>query len=127
MSLAKSTIATIGSGVMAEAMIAGLLRGKQVAPHRIIATHPRADRRSELISTYGISTVEDNASAVEKADVVVLAIKPQSQSSDWTRFPARASRRHTSACPASGRARRTSSSAAAAQASPVCRPMQSAV
>ena len=77
MSLAKSMIATIGSGVMAEAMIAGLLRGKQVAPNRIIATHPRADRRSELISTYGISTAEDNASAVEKADVVVLAIKPQ--------------------------------------------------
>ncbi|HLB44249.1 MAG TPA: pyrroline-5-carboxylate reductase [Candidatus Limnocylindrales bacterium] len=67
----------MGSGVMAEAMIAGLLRGKQVAPNRIIATHPRADRRSELISTYGISTAEDNASAVEKADVVVLAIKPQ--------------------------------------------------
>ena len=77
MPLAKSTIATVGSGVMAEAMIAGLLRGKQVAPNRIIATHPRADRRRELISTYGISTVEDNASAVEKADVVVLAIKPQ--------------------------------------------------
>jgi len=77
MPLAKSTIATVGSGVMAEAMIAGLLRGKQIAPNRIIASHPRADRRSELISTYGISTVEDNASAVEKADVVVLAIKPQ--------------------------------------------------
>jgi pyrroline-5-carboxylate reductase len=62
---------------MAEAMIAGLLRGKQVAPNRIIASHPRADRRRELISTYGINTVQDNASAVEKADVVVLAIKPQ--------------------------------------------------
>jgi pyrroline-5-carboxylate reductase len=62
---------------MAEAMIAGLLRGKQVAPNRIIASHPRADRRRELIASYGISTVEDNASAVEKADVVVLAIKPQ--------------------------------------------------
>jgi pyrroline-5-carboxylate reductase len=77
MPLAKSTIATVGSGVMAEAMIAGLLRGRQVAPNRIIATHPRSDRRSELISTYGISTVEDNASAVQQADVVVLAIKPQ--------------------------------------------------
>jgi pyrroline-5-carboxylate reductase len=77
MTLAKSTIATIGSGVMAEAMIAGLLRGKQVEPNRIIASHPRADRRSELISSYGIGTVEDNASAVERADVIVLAIKPQ--------------------------------------------------
>jgi pyrroline-5-carboxylate reductase len=77
MSLDKSTIATVGSGVMAEAMIAGLLRGERVTPDQVIATHPRPDRRSELISTYGIRTVEDNASAVENADVIVLAIKPQ--------------------------------------------------
>jgi pyrroline-5-carboxylate reductase len=76
-SLANATIATVGSGVMAEAMIAGLLRGDQVDASQIIASHPRAERRSELISSYGIRTVEDNASAVEKADVVVLAIKPQ--------------------------------------------------
>ena len=77
MSLRDATIATVGSGVMAEAMIAGLLRGEQVAPDRIIASHPRRERRSELISSYAIRTVEDNASAVEHADVVVLAIKPQ--------------------------------------------------
>jgi pyrroline-5-carboxylate reductase len=77
MTLRESTIATVGSGVMAEAMIAGLLRAEQVAPDQIIASHPRAERRSELISSYGIRTVEDNASAVEHADVVVLAIKPQ--------------------------------------------------
>lgn len=62
---------------MAEAMIAGLLRGERVTPDQVIATHPRPDRRSELISTYGIRTVEDNASAVDQADVIVLAIKPQ--------------------------------------------------
>lgn len=77
MSLRDATIATVGSGVMAEAMIAGLLRSEAVAPERIIASHPRSDRRSELISSYGIRTVEDNASAVENADVIVLAIKPQ--------------------------------------------------
>ena len=77
MSLANSTIATVGSGVMAEAMIAGLIRGEQVAPDRIIASHPRADRREELVRSYAIRTVEDNVSAVEHADVVVLAVKPQ--------------------------------------------------
>jgi pyrroline-5-carboxylate reductase len=77
MSLRGATIATIGSGVMAEAIIAGLLRGEQVAPEQIIASHPRAERREELASRYGISTVDNNAAAVEPADVVVLAIKPQ--------------------------------------------------
>ncbi|HUR15670.1 MAG TPA: pyrroline-5-carboxylate reductase [Candidatus Limnocylindrales bacterium] len=77
MSLRDSVIATVGSGVMAEAMIAGLLRGEQVAPEQIIASHPRPDRRTELVSSYGIRTVEDNASAVAEADVIVLALKPQ--------------------------------------------------
>ena len=77
MSLNGKRIATVGSGVMAEAMIAGLLRGEQVAPDQIVASHPRADRRNELVGSYGIGTVEDNVSAVTNADVIVLAIKPQ--------------------------------------------------
>ena len=77
MSLQGATIATVGSGVMAEAMIAGLLRGEQVGPEQIIASHPRAERRSELMSSYRIRTVADNGSAVENADVVVMAVKPQ--------------------------------------------------
>ncbi|HLA15806.1 MAG TPA: pyrroline-5-carboxylate reductase [Candidatus Limnocylindrales bacterium] len=75
--LSDRRIATIGTGVMAEAMIAGLLRGQLVAPDRIRASHPRADRRADLESKYGIATTASNAEAVEGADVVLLAIKPQ--------------------------------------------------
>ena len=77
MSLRDRTIGTIGSGVMAEAMIAGLLRGEEVAPDRIVASHPRPDRRDELGRAYGIRVVESNTEAVQSADVVVLALKPQ--------------------------------------------------
>jgi pyrroline-5-carboxylate reductase len=76
-SLAGRTIATIGSGVMAEAIIAGLLRGNLVAPEQIVASHPRADRREALARTHGVRTVDGNAAAVDGADVVILAIKPQ--------------------------------------------------
>ena len=75
--LAKRTIATVGSGVMAEAMIAGLLRGKLVEPGRLVASHPRAERRDQLAAGYGIRAVASNVEAVEGADVVLLAIKPQ--------------------------------------------------
>jgi len=75
--LEKRTIATIGSGVMAEAMIAGLLRGKLVEPDQVVASHPRIERRDELGVAYKIRTVASNAEAVEGADVVLLAIKPQ--------------------------------------------------
>ena len=77
MPLKNATVATIGSGVMAEAMIAGLLRAEQVGPNQLVASHPRQDRRSELVASYGVRVVEDNSSAVENADLVVLAIKPQ--------------------------------------------------
>ena len=55
--LAQRTIATVGSGVMAEAMIAGLLRGQLVTPDQVVASHPRAERREALARDYGIRTV----------------------------------------------------------------------
>lgn len=76
-SLAGRTIATVGSGVMAEAMIAGLLRGQLVEPRQIVSSHPRPDRREALTSAHGVRTVDTNATAVANADIVLLAIKPQ--------------------------------------------------
>lgn len=75
--LASRTIATVGSGVMAEAMIAGLLRGNLVGPGQVVASHPRAERRAALEETHGIRVVASNTEAVEGADVVILAVKPQ--------------------------------------------------
>jgi pyrroline-5-carboxylate reductase len=75
--LANRTIATVGSGVMAEAMIAGLLRGELVSPDQIVASHPRAERRDHLRAEYGIRVVGDNREAIDGADVVLLGIKPQ--------------------------------------------------
>jgi pyrroline-5-carboxylate reductase len=72
-----TTIATVGSGVMAEAMIAGLLRGELVAPEQIVASHPRPERRDHLRTEYGVRVVAGNVEAVEGADVVLLGIKPQ--------------------------------------------------
>ena len=73
----NKTIAFIGPGVMAEAMIAGLLRQKLANPKNIIASGPRTERGEELKKKYGIKTTTDNASAVHEADVVVLSVKPQ--------------------------------------------------
>jgi pyrroline-5-carboxylate reductase len=77
MSLRDATIATVGTGVMAESMIAGLLKGEQLGPEQIIASHPRAERRDALRRDYGIQAIESNSEAVSHANVIVLAIKPQ--------------------------------------------------
>lgn len=75
--LSGSTIATVGSGVMAEAMIAGLLRGDLVTPGQVIASHPRPERRAALEREYGIRTVSSSLDAIRDADVILLGIKPQ--------------------------------------------------
>jgi pyrroline-5-carboxylate reductase len=75
--LTRRAIATVGSGVMAEALVAGLLRASVVTPAQIVASHPRAERRQALETAHGIRTVASNADAVREADIVLLAIKPQ--------------------------------------------------
>lgn len=75
--LAKSRIAIIGAGVMAESMIAGLLAREMIAPERITASHPRPERREQLAARFGITVVESNAEAARDADLILLTIKPQ--------------------------------------------------
>jgi pyrroline-5-carboxylate reductase len=76
-SLQGMTVATVGTGVMAESMIAGLLAGERLAVAQVVASDPRAERREELGAAYGMRTTGSNVEAVEAADIVVLAIKPQ--------------------------------------------------
>ncbi|HSJ89120.1 MAG TPA: pyrroline-5-carboxylate reductase [Anaerolineales bacterium] len=73
----KKKIAFIGPGIMAEAMIAGLLRKKLADNENIVASGPREERGTELHKKYGIKTAIDNTSAISQADVVVLSVKPQ--------------------------------------------------
>ncbi len=71
-------IAFIGSGVMGEAMIAGLLRQDMAPLSSLIAAESRSERIEEMRSLYGIAMTQDNAEAASQADVVVLSVKPQS-------------------------------------------------
>ncbi len=73
----KKKIAFIGPGVMAEAMIAGLLRQGLAKPENVNAAGPREERGAELTKKYGIKATTDNSAAVSHADVVVLSVKPQ--------------------------------------------------
>ncbi|MGH7146509.1 MAG: pyrroline-5-carboxylate reductase [Nitrospiraceae bacterium] len=70
-------IAFIGGGQMAEAMISGLLSGQVCSAESIWATDPVAERRDRLKSQFGIRVGPANREAVTWADVIVLAVKPQ--------------------------------------------------
>jgi pyrroline-5-carboxylate reductase len=73
----NSRISFIGPGVMAEAMIAGLIRQKVTQPSKLLASGPRIERGKELVSRYGIESSTDNKAAASAAEVVVLSVKPQ--------------------------------------------------
>ncbi len=88
-SLQDTSLSFIGCGVMAEAIIGGLLRRELVTSAQIIGSHPRPARREELQTKYGITVVESNAQAANygpmteddrparKSSIVILAVKPQ--------------------------------------------------
>jgi pyrroline-5-carboxylate reductase len=61
--LGDSTLAFIGSGTMAEAMIQALVRIGNLNPDRIIASGPRAARGEELRARYAIRVTTDNTMA----------------------------------------------------------------
>lgn len=83
--LTNCRLAFIGCGVMAEAIIAGLLRKKLVAQEQIVGSHPRVARREEMHVKYGVEMFEQNREAVlatspaeaNGSSVLVLAVKPQ--------------------------------------------------
>ncbi len=73
----KPVIALIGSGVMGEAMAAGLLKNQIVAPENLHASDNRPERVEEMQLMYRVRPFTDNVAAVQGADVVLLAVKPQ--------------------------------------------------
>src|ERR1700750_2987418 len=80
--LSKTGVAFIGCGVMAEAIIAGLLRKNLVSPAQIVGSHPRATRREELYAKYGFQVLESNRDAAlashpttaEGSSMIILSI-----------------------------------------------------
>jgi len=70
-------IAIIGGGNMGEAMLSALLNNKLAKPPDITVSDISASRCSYLEQKYGITATKDNRLALDKGNIVVLAIKPQ--------------------------------------------------
>jgi pyrroline-5-carboxylate reductase len=75
--LKNQTIAVVGAGHMAGAMIGGMVRSKLVPAKGIIATRRSGEALAELQKKWGVRTSTDNKKAVAEADIIILAVKPQ--------------------------------------------------
>ena len=71
-------IAFIGGGVMAEAIIGGIIESKITDAQDVHVGEPEEARRAHLENTYGLTAHANNRDALEDAGLSVLAVKPQS-------------------------------------------------
>lgn len=69
-------LAFIGGGNMARSLIGGLLK-TGVGPDTISVAEPRAEGRQALGRDFGVACYPENRLAVDAAEVIVLAVKPQ--------------------------------------------------
>lgn len=71
----KPSIAFIGVGNMASAIIGGMIEAGYPA-EKIMGTSRTAEKREKYSAAFGIEMFADNNDAVAKADSVVLCVKP---------------------------------------------------
>lgn len=75
--LTLKKIAFIGGGAMAEAIIKGIVGSGFISGADIAVGEHTQQRCDYLQEAYGVQAYTDNTKAVEGADLVILAVKPQ--------------------------------------------------
>ena len=75
--LSGRSLAFIGGGAMAGAMIGGLLNSHAVDAKWVTASDPHKERAKDLETRFGITTTTENLAAARHADIVILSVKPQ--------------------------------------------------
>src|SRR5437016_4882225 len=64
--LRHAKLGIVGTGVMAEAILAGLLGQGLVDARLVVCSHPRGERREELERAYGVRTTDENSAAAHE-------------------------------------------------------------
>ena len=77
MAEAGRTLAVLGAGKAAEALISGVISSGWREPGEIVATARHQARLDELAERHGVRTTLANVEAVQGAGIVVIGVKPQ--------------------------------------------------
>ena len=74
-------LSILGTGRMGEALLGGLLRSGWMDPAQVWCTVGTAERAALIAQTYGVRADTDSAAAAADADIVLIAVKPQTMRS----------------------------------------------
>lgn len=77
-------ITFIGAGNMASSLVGGII-AKGFDPLNITVTDVNDSQLAQARSQFQVNTSRDNLNACQKADVIVLAVKPQVMGMWWHR------------------------------------------
>ncbi|MBN1476949.1 pyrroline-5-carboxylate reductase [Candidatus Sumerlaeota bacterium] len=75
--LADRRLAVIGCGNMATAIVGGLIEQRLLSPDQVVGHDRDAQRQAALVESRGITGADSNAAAIDDADIILLAVKPQ--------------------------------------------------
>jgi len=75
--LNNKKIAFIGTGNMGEALVSGLVSSQSAPPGHIICTDVSEVKLAAIQEKYGVRTTTDNIEAIQAANIVIFAVKPQ--------------------------------------------------
>lgn len=73
----RPTIALIGAGNMGSSLISGLI-SQHYPPKQIWASDPSEEKRQFLHQKFGVTVTSRNEEALQHAETVIFAVKPQS-------------------------------------------------
>jgi pyrroline-5-carboxylate reductase len=69
-------VAVLGAGKMGGILLQAFLKNNLFAPEQIVATVQHPERALALSAQFGVEVMTDNLAAAERADVILLGVKP---------------------------------------------------
>jgi pyrroline-5-carboxylate reductase len=75
--LSGKKLAVLGTGKLGGILLRAYLQQKLFAPKNVTATVRHEEKAAALAKSLGVNAITDNRKAVQGADIVLLAVKPQ--------------------------------------------------
>ena len=69
-------VAVLGAGKMGGILLQAFLKNNLLAPDQIVATVQHPERALALSAQFGVEVLTDNLAAAERADVILIGVKP---------------------------------------------------